>query len=114
MGLLGAKDGLERCYLRVCKEGSGEKELWTTIALFVATRGQGGVVGHFGMQLKVSCTHTHIYLYNIPGWSSFRGRSAVTALGDETSFGPPFVLCVLELSRKSPCLWACFHSLSPL
>jgi hypothetical protein len=55
-----------------------------------------------------------IYLYNIPGWSSFRGRSAVTALGDKTSFGPPFVFCVLELSRKSPCLWACFHSLSPL
>jgi hypothetical protein len=47
-------------------------------------------------------------------WSSFRGRSAVTALGDKTSFGPPFVFCVLELSRKSPCLWACFHSLSPL
>ncbi len=52
--------------------------------------------------------------YNIHGWSSFRGRSAVTALGDKTSFGPPFVFCVLELSRKSPCLWACFHSLSPL
>jgi hypothetical protein len=61
MGLLGAKDGLERWYLHVCEEGSGEKELWTTMALFVATRGQGGVVGHFGMQLKVSCTHTHIY-----------------------------------------------------
>jgi hypothetical protein len=45
---------------------------------------------------------------------SFRGRSAVTPLGDKTSFGPPFVFCVLELSRKSPCLWACFHSLSPL
>jgi hypothetical protein len=56
-----------------------------------------------------------VYLYNIPGWSSFRGgRSAVTALGDKTSFGPPFVFCFLELSRKSPCLWACFHSLSPL
>jgi hypothetical protein len=45
---------------------------------------------------------------------SFRGRSAVTPLGDKTSFGPPFVFCVLELSRKSPCLWACFHSLSPV
>jgi hypothetical protein len=55
-----------------------------------------------------------IYLYNILGWSSFRGRSAVTTLGDKTSFGPPFVFCVLELSRKSPYLWACFHSLSPL
>jgi len=58
MGILGAKDGLERWYLRVCGEGSGEKELWTTMALYVATRGQG-VVGHFGMQLKVLCTHTH-------------------------------------------------------
>ncbi len=58
--------------------------------------------------------HPLVYLYNIHGWSSFRGRSAVTALGDKTSFGPPFVFCVLELSRKSPCLWACFHSLSPL
>jgi hypothetical protein len=56
----------------------------------------------------------HIYLYNIPGWSSFRGRNAMTTLDDKTSFGPPFVFCVLELSRKSPCLWAYFHSLSPL
>jgi len=62
MGLLGAKDGLERCYLRVCEDGSGEKELWTTMALYVATRGQG-VFGHFGMQLKVLCTHTHTYGY---------------------------------------------------
>jgi len=45
-----------------------------------------------------------IYLYNIPGWSSFKGRSAVTTLGDKTNFGSPFVFCVLELSRKSPCL----------
>jgi hypothetical protein len=50
----------------------------------------------------------------VPGWLSFRGQSAVTALGDKTSFGPPFVFCVLELSKKSPCLWAYFHSLSPL
>jgi len=55
-----------------------------------------------------------IYLYNILGWSSFRGQSAVMALDDKTSFGLPFVLCVLELSRKSPYFWACFHSLSPL
>ncbi len=55
-----------------------------------------------------------IYFYNNPAWSSFRGRSAMTALGDKTSFGPPFVFCVLELSKKSLCFWACFHSLSPL
>jgi hypothetical protein len=69
---------------------------------------------HPTVQVSVICNPYLIYLYNIPGWSSFRGRSAVTALGDKTSFGPPFVFCVLELSRKSPCLWACFHSLSPL
>jgi hypothetical protein len=70
----------------------------------------------------------NIYFCKISSWSvsnyikelcpsvrrSFRGRSAVTPLGDKTSFGPPFIFCVLELSRKSPCLWACFHSLSPL
>ncbi len=62
--------------------------------------------------------HPLVSIYNIGGfvlgWSSFRGRSAVTTLGDKTSFDPPFVFCVLELSRKSPCLSACFHSLSPL
>jgi len=62
--------------------------------------------------------HLLVSIYNIGGfvlgWSSFRGRSAVMTLGDKTSFGPLFVFYVLELSKKSPCLWACFHSLSPL
>ncbi len=82
--------------------------------------------GQYSMDNNIRCvpnTYTKKYLHMLSNYikelcpsvrRSFRGRSAVTALGDKTSFGPPFVFCLLELSGKSPCLWACFHSLSPL
>jgi len=45
-----------------------------------------------------------VYIYNIGGfvlgWSSFRGRSAVTALGDKTQFWSPFCFLCTGVIQK--------------